>query len=531
MQPQWIVDFVVTDDDIEFLNTLLLEREIPQDSETLARSLVEKRIQQEAERLQERFKDAQPYDPARAYDVGQRLVFPSFDYSIGNVVDKRPGDNSEYGEFDVIAVDFEDPALNTSDTAREFASSFPLPHTLNLNGDNDDSLAGLPMGEELDIEEIVNSSAFDDIIDAVDRALEEDDALLNVAGEWFPVDLMVETNEGHMHLAEAVLDMMGGGPMTTREVLENIGGLGEDVRLELQVFSMNWGMNQDDRFDEVGPAGEVLWYLRRMEPEQVQHTPEMLRYEPIQHNRELLSPRALQLEAELMDEHSPLPLPAKDIEEARAVIIYPHRRVGTLPLNHQMQRIFPTARKTDHVAVTLVDAGDDETFPAWVVRNGRYVQGLAPLYTKYALPIGTTVRLRRGNEPGHYIIAFDTYKPRSEWITIVTANNGQIGFETAQRAIGATYDDLLLLGVDDLDGVDKLFQGPSSRQQPLATILRMLIPLLGGITAQGHVHAKTLYSVVNVVRRCPPGPILATLSNNPDFENVGEHYWRLSGSG
>lgn len=529
MLRQWIDDFVVTGDDIEFLKNLLLEREVPLNTEILARTLVAERIQEEAERLKERFKDARPYDPMQTYDVGQRLVFPAFDFAIGSVVDKRAGDNTDYGEFDVIAVEFEDATLNPADNTREFASRFSPDHELNANGDNGDVLAGMPIGESLSTEEITESDEFDDVIDAVDRALQDDGSLLNVAGDWFPIDLMLETNEGHMHLAEAVLDMMGGGPMTTQDILENIGGLG-NAPMELQVFSMNWGMNSDDRFDEVGPAGEVLWYLRRMEPEQVQETPKMLQYTPIKYEREALSARAKELEAELMDEHSPLPLPPREIQEARAVLIYPHRRVGTLPLNHQMQRIFPTARKTEHVAVTLVDVQDGEEFAAWVVRSGRYVHGLAPLYAKYALPVGTTVRLKRTDEPGKLEINFDTYKPRSEWVTLVTATDGNINFEAVQRAIGATYDDLLLLGVDDLDGVDGLFQGPSDKQQPLATILRRLIPLLGNITAQGHVHSKTLYSAVNVIRRCPPGPILATLSNNPDFENVGEHYWRLSDS-
>ena len=45
---------------------------------------------------------------------------------------------------------------------------------------------------------------------------------------------------------------------------------------------------------------------------------------------------------------------------------------------------------------------------------------------------------------------------------------------------------------------------------------------------QGAVHAKTIYSAVNVLRRVPPGPILATLASNPDFEYVGNHYWKLS---
>jgi hypothetical protein len=30
------------------------------------------------------------------------------------------------------------------------------------------------------------------------------------------------------------------------------------------------------------------------------------------------------------------------------------------------------------------------------------------------------------------------------------------------------------------------------------------------------------------MRRSAPGPIFATLSANPDFEDVGDHYWTLS---
>lgn len=520
----WTHDFRITDDDIEFINALLLEREIPMDTRSLARAIVNENVRRESEKLRQRFKDAAPYDPAQDYEVGQRLVFAAFNHAIGEVIDKRPGDNTEYGEFTVIAVAFEDDHLNTNDTPREFAAAFNPAHTLNTNGESTNNPA---LSADLSAEDLLQSDFFYDLMDMIDEQLIADSNLIRVAGFWFSDELMIKTNEGHMHLAEAVLDMVGGGPLTTEQVLEQIGGLGDEP-LPLQVFSLNYALNQDDRFDEVGPAGEVLWFLRRMQPEQVRVTPTMLRYTPIPYDRDSLSPEALDLERELGDEHSPLPYAAARIKEAIVTIIYPHRRCGTLPLNHQAARIFPTARQTDRVNVTLIDAADNEAFNAWVVREEKYVHGLNPMYTKHALPVGSAVRLRRSDEPGRILVDFQAYKPRSEYVTIIKANDGNIGFETAKRAIGADFDELLLLGVDDLDGVDKLFQGNTANQQPLATILRMIIPMLGQLNAQGHVHAKTLYSVVNVVRRCPPGPILATLANNPDFENVGGHYWKLS---
>jgi len=44
------------------------------------------------------------------------------------------------------------------------------------------------------------------------------------------------------------------------------------------------------------------------------------------------------------------------------------------------------------------------------------------------------------------------------------------------------------------------------------------------------VHAKTIYSAVNLLRRCPPGPILAELSARLAFVSVGGGYWRFDES-
>jgi hypothetical protein len=175
-----------------------------------------------------------------------------------------------------------------------------------------------------------------------------------------------------------------------------------------------------------------------------------------------------------------------------------------------------------------VDGQDGEEYTGWVVHHERYVFGLGKFYRKHRLPIGAYVRARKGDKPGRFVIDFTAYRPRSEWIRLIVPQKGLIGFENNKRAIGAEYDELMILGADDLQAVDELFQTTQQQKKSLASILRTTISGLSRLTPQGTVHAKTLYSSVNVMRRCPPGLILATLAANPDFQNVGGHYWKLS---
>jgi hypothetical protein len=164
-----------------------------------------------------------------------------------------------------------------------------------------------------------------------------------------------------------------------------------------------------------------------------------------------------------------------------------------------------------------------------VVRKERYVFGLAQFYRKHKLPIGAYIRVRKGEDGSKVIINFNGYKPRTEWIRLIVPKNDQIGFENQKRGIGAEYDELMILGADDLAAVDALSQTVQQQKKSLASILKTIIPALAALTPQGTVHAKTLYSALNALRRCPPGPIFATLVANPDFQNVGGQYWKLSG--
>jgi hypothetical protein len=52
-----------------------------------------------------------------------------------------------------------------------------------------------------------------------------------------------------------------------------------------------------------------------------------------------------------------------------------------------------------------------------------------------------------------------------------------------------------------------------------------LVQELVKLSPQGTVHAKTIYNVVNVLRRTAPGPIFAILSVEPCFVPMGGGYW------
>lgn len=515
---QWARSFAVSPEDVEYLQGLLLEHETPLTLEEIARLIIEKRLQDQQAALEEQYKGVTTYRPSEVFSIGQRIVFPKMDYALANVAEVRDGVNPEIGSFKVIKVRFDD------DSIREFASEMQAPHRLN---DELNSLS--PNGEALSVDDIL-AEGQDLIHKEIADALSANSDLVRLSGRWFSRSLMLDVNEGHLNLAEALLDIASGGPLTTAEMLRDIGGLGSGSLL-LQEFCLNFALNNDKRFDEVGPLDTVLWFLRRLEPAEVQNTPEILRFTPVPYAQDTLTADQIALEAEIDDEWSMLDDQEIDPSaEVRLILIYPHRRAGTLPLTSRMRGIFPTARSSARIALTLVDGQDGEEYPGWVVRQQRYVYGLAGLYRKHKLPVGAHVSVRREPDSDKVIVDFQAHRPRTEWVRLIINRNGQIGFEDQKRAIGAEYDDLMILGADDLAFVDGLFQSSQQGRRTLPSVLRMLLTELSRSTPQAAVHSKTLYSALNVLRRCPPGPMFAALNNEPDFYNVGNHYWRLSSS-
>jgi hypothetical protein len=113
---------------------------------------------------------------------------------------------------------------------------------------------------------------------------------------------------------------------------------------------------------------------------------------------------------------------------------------------------------------------------------------------------------------------------------LAVIKDNKIDFELIRRAIPCGYDEQLIVGTDVVTAIDAHARRPAAAQMSLGALLAEVFPSLAGLTPQNTVHAKTLYSAVNMLRRVPPGPIFAELVRNPAFKAVGDHYWQFEGA-
>jgi hypothetical protein len=520
----WGETFVIDEGDLETISTLFLEEETPLSSDELALGIIRRRTRQEELALQRMLSKGTLYQPQKHYEIGQEVVFPGLGFAVGTVRAERAGNNPEYGAFKVITVEFEG-----GKRTRDFAAELTVPHRLGAEGAEE----GAPAAGEgglLGAEELLKlyGAGVREKLETRLRALPD---FVRLAGKWFLRSLLVDVNPGHLNIAEAILDVNGGGPLPTEALLRDLD-LPAGVNRNLQVFSLNYAMQHDARFDEVGPSGEVQWFLRRLEPQEVLVTPRWLSAPAEAVDRTRLNADELALVRELEDEWESddlaAPAPAEvDPNGVTVTLTFPHRAAGTLPLTPRLARIFPTARVAPRVRLTLIDAQNGERIPAWVVRAPRYVYGLGDLYRKYEIPAGAAVLVRPGDEPGTVLIDLGVRRPKREWLRVVRVGGHQLNFEMQKRQVGVAYDELMMLWVDDVPSLEPVFRAVDDQRKPLARVIAEVFPELAKLSAQSTVHARTLYSAVNLVRRSPVAPIIATLHGDPAYIAVGGNYWRF----
>jgi hypothetical protein len=511
----WGSTFSITDADLEHLLNLFFEDELPRTDDELAVAVFRWRCQREEAAVSRELAKGTLYQPKNTYQVGQTLVFPALDYAVGNVVMVRDGRNPEVGPFQVIQVQLE------GKPDREFAASFSYSHRLNelaagtMPQDND----ALRSSDELF--RLYGPGIRDKLV----AALQKRSDFVWLFGKWFPAGLAADVNIGHLNLAEAVLDVNGGGPLPTTVLLRDVG-LPTEINKQLQEFSLNYALYKDERFDEVGPAGEVLWFLRRLEPPEVLFTPRRLVYQPTPNPRELLDPTLIHIERELDDELSELPAPSEPLDEVTFPLTFPHRRVGTLPLSPTLSAFFPTGR-TQRIRFTFEDARSGQRWSGWVVREHRYVFGLDTWYEANDVPVGGWIQLRRSDEPGVVMVDLQSRRPKREWVRVAAVRDNRLVFEMLKRQMTCEYDEQMVIAVDDAASVDEVWLRAEEHQRPLAELIQDIFPQLARLSPQGTVHSKTLYSAMNVVRRIPPRPLFAELAIHPAIKAVGDGYWVL----
>lgn len=506
--------FELREEDIEFLYNYLLESETPMTPRELVEILVKERIRVEKQQIErQRSSGGVMYLPKEKYQVDQNLIFPALGWRKGKVVGVRPGYNPELGQFDVIQVRF------NGDDTREFAS-----------GIEDHKLNNPPevtvMDESLDADAILETYQ-EDLIERLEQGLEENPDFVRIAGRWFPRALLVDINIGHLNLAEAVLDMAGGGPLPTASLLEQIE-INANVNPKLLEFSMDLALQEDERFDEVGAAGQVLWFLKRLEPPEVLEPPLYLRYAGGEYDRSVLTPEMLALERELDDELSPIEDRLPPLENVEVRLIYPHWRAGTLPLSSRLRGLFPTAYEAPRIRFTLVDGESGAQFPAWVVRAKRYVYGLRDWYDRRNLQPGSIIHVRRGKKPGEVIVSADVRRPSREWIrTVLVGSDGGVVFAMLKQTVASNFDERMIIAIPDTASIDEVWERMQKEKPPFERVVVNVVKELAKLNPQGHVHASELYAAINVVRRTPPAPLFALLASRPWFAHLGDLHFRF----
>ncbi|MBI5964180.1 MAG: hypothetical protein HY863_11945 [Chloroflexi bacterium] len=503
----------VTPQDVENLHTFLFERETPLTVRDLSMEFVEARIKTERAAAESKQKSGgRSFLPRETYQVGEDIVFPAMDWKRGRVVALRAGVNPAVDDFDVLTVMMED------NSERMFASNLGS-HFLN------EAPISLPESDE-----DTSAFVFHEFGDQIERKLEAafmaDEGLVKIAGRWFPRALLIDISQGQLNLAEAVLDMSSGEPLPTDALIKDIE-LPAGVNPKLAEFSLNNALQDDDRFDEVGPAGQILWCLRRLEPDYVREVPSPLQYIPIEYDRDQLSPAMKNLEAQLDDELTP---PEEndlrgDISSITISLIYPHLRAGTLPMSARARKLFPTAYESSRVRFTLVDGKTKQRIPAWVVLEHGYVYGLREWYKSHQLIPGSLVQIRRGEKPGEVNVEVKSQRSSKDWVrTVLVGKDGGFVFAMLKQPITAEFNDRMAIHVPDFKSLDPIWE----KKRPFDELVLLVMRELTKSNPQGHVHAQELYAAVNLVRRIPPAPLFILLEASPIFKHVGDLHFRLN---
>ena len=515
----WQEQFEIGTRDITLLYDLILEAGTPVAVDRLAIAVIDRHCRHEEGLVEAELSKGPAYQPREDYQVGQQVIFPALDYVLGTVTDTREGWNPEYGTFTVIEVEFEGEDGADQDI-REFASALEGEHVLNQVAGEAALLATADLRSPADLYESYGEVVEYEIIDA----LMDRQEFVPFGDAWFLKDLLVEISDGHLHLAEALIEIKS-MPIPTADFLQDLD-LPAEVSEEIRILSLNRALTADERFDNVGDGGRDIWFLRRMTPETVVKRPAVLIRTSETYNRQEIDQELLLIEREIDDEGSGEEVmgASRPLYRTTISLIYPHWRAGTLPLTTRTSGLFPTAT-THHTPIVLVDGKSGEPMQGWVVHQERFVHGLKAWYDEHKLPVGAFIKLERTRDPRVIRVDFEERRLKRLWITTASIKDGKLEFHLRKLPVACEFDDQITISEIGPADIDKFRAKTQASGASLFDTMTMILPELVQLSPQGTVHAKTIYSAVNVVRRTAPGPIFAQLSSKACFVSMGGGYW------
>jgi hypothetical protein len=514
----WQEQLSLNEKDTEAIYQQILEYGSPIDLDNIALGLVRRRCNEEELEARSELQEGKLYRPNQSYEVNEKLVFPALNFALGTVLATRKGNHPEYGNFSVISVDFD----SGKTPPREFATNFEHNHPLNLVTEQSlTHLQGLLSPEE------IYQTYRETIRAKVKSTLQANGDFVNFHGQYFLRDLLPEFHEGLFNIADAAIDI-NNGPLGIDALIEQMG-LAENSQeiSDITRFSVNYRLANDERFDDVGPAGQVLWYLDRMAPPEAHYPPRRLQSNGRDYDSSQFDPDLLDLLAEIDDEATKpedAGLADPKVEKATLVLNYPHWRVGTLPLTPKTQPFFATSTYNP-VLFQFVDGRTGNSFPGWTVQEHNYVFGLGEWYKRNKLPVGAYITIKRTNDPMQVIVDYQSTRAQRDWVRMATYANNKLSFQMSPAAISCKYDELMIIGESNTTNIDTAWVRAEERNLPVYDILCDLFPELSKLNPQSTVHAKTLYSAVNVLRRAAPGVIFQELVAHRCFIPMNHGYW------
>lgn len=511
----WRTQFTVTPEDVTYVQDLILDRGAPVGVDTLAQALMEKHLRREEESIRKELSRGPVFQPKDRYEEGQQILFPALNYALGTVIDSRPGRNPDYGAFTVIKVQIEGEKK-----PREFASELEGEHALNVKEGEEDLQAGT---ELLEASELYDQFG-EHVVGKLEQALSEREGLVAFGDEWFLQDLLAPISEGQLNIAEALIEIRG-RPLQPAEFLDDLE-LPAEVSQQIRLLSLNCALAADKRFDNVGDSGRDIWYLRRMTPAAVIDPPEFLRVEPQAYDRSGIDDSLLLIEREIDDEASGEEVlgASRPLYRTSITLTYPHWRAGTLPLTVRTRALFPEAT-VHHFPIILVDGQSGDRMQGWVIDDAHLVYGLGKWVRGHKLPVGAHIKLERTRDPRVITVDFEPRRLENQWVPIAAIEGGVLEFQMRKVPIACEYDDKLTVGEANADRIDQFRRKVKESGESLLQTMKRIMPELTKLSPQATVHAKTIYSAVNVLRRTAPGPIFALLSTEPCFVSMGGGYW------
>ena len=525
----WTTEFTATDGDLDFLYEQLATGQLgtPAPFEKLAISLIEHYQARENSQIEKMLKLGTMYQPGKKFAQDQTLVFTAMDYRTGTVMDIRDGYNPEHGRFSVLEVLMSDP-----EEICEFAAQLKTKHPLNDLGEEDFSAAGMLTSEE------IFEQHEEEIEDALRYALEEgprSGEFIEWNGDWLLRDQLVEVDEFSLNMAEAkIYDEER--PVLSSEILGILDLKANELSPELLQLSLDIGLSQDPRFEEVMAGGVACWHRASGLPAAARSVPEALQPVRVNYVYSTFTNDLLSLEANLADEWSERQPQLDTLGQVHFVLLYPHRLHGTLPVTGPMEELLDLDPDFK-TRIEMRDPVHGGTMECWYVPEGRYICGLEEFYLNHNISAGANLYVERRSD-GTITLNFNTRRPKQEWFWTLNAVedpllDGAPGETVPLRleidraksivTIGCELDTHQAVACTDEEKLAEyrtLFRNRESGNSIFNLVEEVAMELLK--KPDSTVHASTVYSVVNAIQRYAPGLVIHALTSNSRLRSLSD---------